>query len=83
MKHLSELLTSKVAPKNSSERSELMKYWCDGVLNKQGKKYPPAFICSKMSCYSIKDLRYMESVCRDYVHRGGNISKYWWSLFKV
>lgn len=65
-----------------SERAELIKYFCDGVLNKKGKKYPPAFIASKLAPYSLKDLYYMTSECRDYVNRGGNIGKYFWSLFK-
>ena len=66
-----------------SERNELIKFWCDNVLNKKGKKYPPAFIAMKMSGYSIKDLYYLQSVCKDYVNRGGDVGKYWWSLFKV
>lgn len=71
-------------PKKTSERAELMKYWCDGVLNKQGKKYPPAFIAMKMSGYSIKDLYYLQSQAKDYVNRvkDATVGKYFWSLFK-
>jgi hypothetical protein len=83
MENISNLLKMPSTKKTNSERSELIKFWCDNVLNKKGNKYPPAFIAMKMSGYSIKDLYYLQSVAKDYVNRGGDVGKYWWSLFKI
>ena len=83
MEQISDLLPKEIVKKKGSERAELIKFWCDNVLNEKGKKYPPAFIAMKMSGYSIKDLYYLQSVAKDYANRGGDVGKYWWSLFKV
>ena len=83
MNPISDLLLKEIIRKKGSERAELIRFFVDNVLNKKGKKYPPAFIAMKMSGYSIKDLYYLQSVAKDYVNRGGDVGKYWWSLFKV
>jgi len=83
MKHLAELLASKVAPKKTSERAELIKFWVDNVLNKKGKKYPPARIAMLLSHLTINDLYYFKSVCNDVMNRSGQVSFqkfFWWSI---
>lgn len=63
-----------------SERADLIKVFHERVLNKNDKQYPPAFIASKLSIYSLEDLRYMISDCK--LNWNNELGKYFWCLFK-
>lgn len=74
----------KIENKKTSERAELIKFWVDNVKNKEGRSFRPAFIASKLSIFSIKDLYFLQSqALSDEKQFGRNIGNYFWSLFKI
>ena len=70
-----------------TERGELLKYFT-GVINKEriGTKWKPVTIrgvAVTLSHLSLKDLYYMQSVCKDKEYRGESCGKYIYGSIKV
>ena len=63
---IADLLKGRPLPqkqKHRSERGDLITYFHERVFNKQGKRFPIAFIATKLSHLSVQDLYYLKSKC--------------------
>lgn len=72
-----ELKVSK--PKVKSERAELVKFFVDRLLNKDGKPFPARFIAFKLAHIPTKDLYYLQSTC----NKAKSFGACFWGSIKV
>lgn len=69
--------------KNTSERSELIKWFVENLRNKEGKPFNARMIAIKLSHLKLPDLYYFKSVCLDLQKTKGQDSFqkfFWWSI---
>lgn len=64
-------------PKVKSERAELVKFFVDRLVNKDGKPYPARLIAVKLAHIPTKDLYYLQSTCNKAKSFG---ACFWWSI---
>lgn len=63
--------------KVKSERAELIKFFVDRLVNKDGKPYPARLIAVKLAHIPTKDLYYLQSTCNKAKSFG---ACFWWSI---
>lgn len=71
--------------KHASERGELLTFFHNQVVDKNGKPYRIAFIALKLSHLQINDLYFMKSIFVDTERRRGieGARKEWWYSLKA
>ena len=82
-KTISQLIQERQPVKVKSERAELIKFFHENILDKNGKQYRPQFLAVKLAHIPTKDLYYSVSIFKDTEKRRGIIGarkEFWFSI---
>lgn len=65
--------------KKGSERGDLLQYFTDTIKDRKGKPYRIAYIAMRLSHLQVKDLYYLQSLCK----QSNNFERTFWGSLKA
>jgi len=84
MLQINEILKDKkFQVKKLNPRAEMIRFFVENIMDKNGKPYKPQFLAIKLSHIKTPDLHYSISIYKDTLKRKNRTSadkEFWWSI---